>query len=213
MRVYFVRHGESIENTTGIYKGGSAELTEDGKTQAGFVAERFLKIPIDIILSSDMERAKMTASVISEKVGIGVTHSKLLEELSAPSELLEKDSDDPKTIAIRDAWFAHNRKREDEKSQYSDEESFYDAKKRAEKALAYIIKRKENDILVVTHGTFLRVMLIVMFEKTLRINIPAAKHFPDFRDFLIMSNTGITVCDYIDGNWKLITWNDNAHLG
>jgi len=213
MRIYFVRHGESTENTTRVYTGASARLTDEGKAQASFVAERFLKIPIDSILASDMERAKQTATIISEKVGVSVSCSELLQELSEPSELLGKDPDAPETITIRDAWLTH-RKKGDGTVPFSDEETLLEAKERAEKALTYIASHEEGDILVVTHGTFLRVMLFVMFEKMLGVKIPIAKYFVDSRKFLSsISNTGITVCDFSDGTWRLVTWNDHAHLG
>lgn len=212
MRVYFVRHGESIENTTRTYIGAHVELTEEGRAQAGFVANRFLKIPLDIILSSDMERAKKTALAVSEKVSIGVTHSELLRELSAPSEFIGKDPEDPETKALLEKWLAH-RKKGDGKKPFSDEETLPEAKERAKKALSYITAHEENDILVVTHGTFLRVMVLTMLESRLDVKISIAKHFEDFRNFISISNTGITVCDYNDGAWRLITLNDHAHLG
>ncbi len=207
MKVYFIRHGESEENTTQILAGGESPLTETGKAQARFVAERFKTIPVDLILSSDMIRAKRTAEEIAKTTGQGIVYSPLLCEASAPSELLGLKHDDPKAVDVREKWL--KKRQIDEAFHYSDEESLADLKARAKKALVFIEDREESDVAVVTHGTFLRMMIGVMalgddfrgvFVNRLRL-------------FLHTRNTGITVCEVKNGEWRLLTWNDYAHLG
>ncbi len=221
MRIYFVRHGQSEENISNTYIGAHAKVTEEGLRQAQYVGKRFEKIPVDIILSSDMARAKETARVISERVGQPVTYSELLQEGRAPSELLGKDPSHPEVAAIRELWLT--RRYQGEHMRYSDEETIADMKTRAGDALAFIANHEADNILVVTHGTFLRVVLgMIIIGDTFSPQL-----FKQFRERLSMSNTGITVCDYhkedarrvdldLPGKspgWRLITWNDHAHLG
>jgi len=227
MRVYFVRHGESEENVNDIYRGPAAKLTETGYAQARFVAERFTTIPIDLILSSTMERAKETARIISEKIGQGVIHSDLLVETKAPSEFLHKEYDDPEAVSVRNAWL--KTRYVDEHARYSDEENVADLKVRAKQALLFIADQKVNDCLVVSHGTFLRIILGIILEG----DDFSSQMFLRMRNAFSISNTGITMFDYNvpdsnhrhistkesqpgDGTisgWRLITWNDHAHLG
>ncbi len=222
MKIYFVRHGESEENTTRMYIGMHAKLTEVGIKQAEFVAERFTKIPIDIILASDMFRAQETANTIGKRINREVLFSELLQETSAPSELLGKNPKDPEVMKIQKAWITKRFSAED--AHYSDEESFNDFKQRAQMALQYIVRHEVDNILVVTHGTFLRVMIGIMILG----DDFSLDFFKQLRVIFVSSNTGITVCEYKKSietgdenfylpekvsDWRLITWNDHAHLG
>jgi len=66
--IYFVRHGESQANAeiTGI--GMDSPLTEKGREQAGFIAERCKRLPIQVIISSTMNRARETAEVVLKRI-------------------------------------------------------------------------------------------------------------------------------------------------
>jgi len=220
MRVYFIRHGESEENAFGIHGGGASPLTEKGEEQTRFLAKRFENIPADCILSSDMVRAQKTAEEVSKGTGLGVEYLKLLRESQAPSALLGKNviNPDPETNDLLEAW--HEKRFIDENFRYADEENVSDLKKRAREALSYLEARKEKDIIAVTHGTFLRVMVGVMLlgdEFTPQLLLTLREQFR-------MRNTGITVCEYTTrfrqdtseyaGHfWQIVTWNDHAHLG
>ena len=58
--VYFVRHGSTEGNEQGAYQHLYTPLSELGRRQAAFVARRFERIPVDIVIASDMERAAET---------------------------------------------------------------------------------------------------------------------------------------------------------
>lgn len=68
--VYFVRHGESRANVEKVFAGSRYDvpLTAAGLQQAkatGMLRDK----PIDIIVSSPLQRAKQTAKCIAEEIG------------------------------------------------------------------------------------------------------------------------------------------------
>ncbi len=58
MKLYFIRHGEIDAN---IIKGGSEKLNKTGKKQLKYLSDYLKDIPIDLIITSDLERALDTA--------------------------------------------------------------------------------------------------------------------------------------------------------
>ena len=66
MRLYIIRHGETIENRKGIIQGhNQGTLTDDGLAQAKAIAKRLAEEPVDVIYSSDLKRAYDTAKEIA----------------------------------------------------------------------------------------------------------------------------------------------------
>lgn len=205
-KIYLVRHGESIENKEERYIGESAPLTVHGMEQANFVAERFASIPFDVVLTSTMERAMETGKAIATRSGTPIEHHAIFSEFSRPSAFQGKSFKDPEVIATFPLFTEHIG---DPAWHYSDEENFFDVKKRAEQALALLAARPEERIVVATHGTFLKVCTCLI--------IAGEAFTPDM--FLRMRlsmktrNTGITVAEHDGDDWKLLAWNDYAHLG
>ena len=78
MKLYLVRHGESTYNIDGIIQPLGSELSEKGKEQAKFLAARFKNIPVDIIISSPLKRAKQTAEIIERVIQKEVIYTDLL---------------------------------------------------------------------------------------------------------------------------------------
>ncbi len=71
-KIIFVRHGESESNPEEIRAGqlDGYPLTEKGRKQSEDIAEILKKEKIDVFISSPVLRAKQTAEIISEKLGI-----------------------------------------------------------------------------------------------------------------------------------------------
>lgn len=209
--IYFVRHGESEGNIGPIRQTASAPLTEKGINQAHIIADRCAKIPVDILLSSTMERAKQTTLIISEKIQTPVEYSELFIERRRPSEVLgqPKESPEAKEInnLIKENFTKPNWK-------FSDEENFADLKQRALKSLEYITQKSEENILVVTHGYFLKVIAACIL---LGENITSSECQKILENLAPVHNTGITVIKYDELNknnpWNIIVWNDYSHLG
>ena len=102
MKVYFVRHGESEYNAKSLFQDGKVLLSEKGKQQAQVLAERFLNIPIDIIISSPYPRAKKTAEIINKKIKKKIIFSELIGERKMPKETIGKYAYSDELIKIKD---------------------------------------------------------------------------------------------------------------
>jgi phosphoserine phosphatase len=206
--VYFIRHGESEGNVGAIRQTAVTPLTERGINQAQILAERSSKLPVEVILSSTMVRARETTEFIAEKLLKPVEYSDLFVERRRPSIMLGNSKDHPEAIEadriIQENFHLPGFK-------YSDEENFEDLKLRAEKALEYLLNRKEEKILVVTHGFFMKIVLayvVLGMELT-------GRECVRFIRTVNMENTGINVFEFDEkkSKWKLWIWNDHAHLG
>ncbi len=207
--VYFVRHGESEGNVENISQGPDSKLTDKGKEQALFIADRCTRLSIDRVVSSTFERARHTAEMISERTGSPHDTSELFIERRKPSEQRGRPKDDPEAARIERVIGENFHIPE---YRFSDEENFEDLKDRARRAFEFLEEQKENSIVVVTHGYFIRVLgayLLFGDELTAQECRSAVAAFR-------ITNTGLTVAEYDEEKepqWRLVTWNDHAHLG
>ena len=64
MKVWVIRHGESVTNRDGLWTGWyDAALTEKGKQDATLAREYLSKVQFDKIYASDLQRARNTAEI------------------------------------------------------------------------------------------------------------------------------------------------------
>ena len=205
--LYLVRHGKSEANDERIYQRKETPLSKEGREQAYILQKRFEHIPIDILYSSSLKRAQETAEIINEKLKLSIHTTELVNEWGKPSSLLDISMDGEKSKEFRNELALH---KDNLYWKWQDEESMGELRDRAVQFLEEMKKDSKDNILVVTHSLFLKVMLsVVLFG-------PEALLFGNIESFNAhTTNTGITVFQLQDGkeNWKLITWNDYAHLG
>lgn len=215
-KIYFVRHGQTRENVEGKLQFPEGALSEKGKEQAEILAARFGNIPIEVIVSSDMVRAKDTAKAVSTKTGKEVIESPLFRERSMPSKFRGHSKEEPEVLEmLRDFEV----RKGSINWRHSDEETFAELLERAKSALLFLTELPQNTIAAVTHGGILRLMIVFMMMGD-KLTLDEAI---DFSDFVATSNTGVTLCEYRpDGEnpfthrprpWRLISFNDSAHLG
>lgn len=208
--VYFVRHGQSADNVAPIFQSNNSPLSEKGQQQALKIADRVSKISFDALVASPFPRAAQTAQAIADKTGKPIDLSHLFTEHINPHSIDGKPWDDVQASAVWRAW---------EDSLYNpnlrveDGENYEDLVLRADKALAYLLQRPEQSIVVVSHGNFLRTIIsrILLGDKLNgemlhRIQMAAS-----------MENTAISVLLYKDAYqkkdcWRLWTYNDHAHF-
>ncbi len=207
--VYFVRHGESEVNAGDVWVGDNTRLTEKGTAQAEYVASRCKTLPIDVIISSTLKRAVDTAEIIKNKITKPLEYSDLFAERKWPSEQVGLPKNHPKADEIkRKVWDDLS----NPEFRYSDEETFGDLKERIRKALILLEDRAEDNILVVTHGFIMRIIVayVVMGEEL------TAVECDQFIDKFHTKNTGLTVMHYGKKvkrtQWYFSVWNDHAHL-
>lgn len=208
--IYFIRHGQDEQGVGDVFQGADSKLTELGKRQATFVAERATALAADCLISSPMPRAKETAQAIAGTTHLTLETNELFREYTPPSDLVgsERMTRAGKTYIAQ--MIAHM----DEPAwHYADEDNYHDLHTRAVDAVDYILERKESKFIVVTHAGFMRVMITAMMTE----EVPNAQITYMFMRFLKPENTGITICRYHSNadrrnKWRLIAWNDHAHL-
>lgn len=205
--VYFVRHGEA-ENNIGekIDRGPLSMLTEKGKQQAEAVAERVQKLDVQALISSTYPRTLDTAAAIAERIGLVTEPSDLFIEWKHPSKMSHKPQEHPEAKAIRDLINSA----EDPSYRHSDEETFTEFCERAHAALNYLKQHPVDRLCVVTHAGFLRGLFgAAVFRAEF-----SRKELVSLFYNISTLNTGITYFRYEpERGWRIITWNDSAHLG
>lgn len=207
--IYFVRHGESEGNVGPILQSFTTPLTPKGREQAEYIAERATKLPVEAIISSPMARARETAEIILVKVSKPIEYSDLFGERRRPAEIIGQPKDAPRSIEIKKIVEENFHL---PTYRFSDEENFEDLKSRAKEALAYLAARPEDNVLVVTHGLFMRIVLAYVIHGEALTSEECVR----FIHGLNMENTGLTILGYDATKrspWWLWVWNDHAHLG
>jgi probable phosphoglycerate mutase len=208
--VYFVRHGQSVDNASPVFQSVNSPLSEKGISQAKNIAERLSSVQFEKLIASPVQRAKETAKHIADKTGKDITFSDLFVERIKPSEIDGKSWTDTSANQIWREW---------EESLYtqglriSDGENYDDTIVRVDKALAFLEACPESTLAVVTHGYFLRAMVarILLGEN---LTGPIMKRFQERAS---IENTAITVLNYRDAfeedfAWRLWTLNDHSHF-
>jgi len=83
MKAILVRHGETDANVEGRYAGwADVALTEKGVEQAHYAKERLKGQKIDLIVTSDLVRARHTAQIINEAYGCEIKVDEAFREMS-----------------------------------------------------------------------------------------------------------------------------------
>ena len=82
--IYLIRHGESQANKINVFLGhGDLDLTEKGYLQAEKTADFLSNIPVDVIYSSDLQRAYHTAQCTAERKNMPIIVNSNLREIFA----------------------------------------------------------------------------------------------------------------------------------
>lgn len=208
--IYLVRHGQSESNVGEIQRERASKLTEHGHEQAKILAERFKKLPVDIIISSGFPRAHDTAQHIVRAIEKPYAEVDIFGERRPPSKAIGLKRTDPVLVAYEESfWNLFH----DPQWRHEDSENFSDLNERAAACLEYLAQRPEEHIVVVGHGLFVRVLVArMLFGEEL-----TGRECLKLMRFLQTENTGITVVVYDPrspyGVWQMKTWNDHAHLG
>jgi broad specificity phosphatase PhoE len=205
--IYFVRHGETVLNAKQIRQGSEGPLSEKGRKQAAQTGERLASFKFDIVLVSPFQRTRETADIINTYLHNKLEYVDLLVERRNPKEIIGKWAGDPEVRNIVDRI---DKSFHDDNLRFSDEENFSDLKKRAAKLLMYLSQRPEKNILCVTHGIFLAmIMAYANYGESLTPEMYIKMSFFD-----PAKNAGISVCEYDphhrkrESGWRVLAWND-----
>lgn len=147
-RLYFVRHGESEFNRANRWAGSTdTPLTETGHAQAKKAGRHFKQknIPIDVIVSSPLDRAHQTAKHIASSIGYPheeiILHEPLIERNFGVLEG-NKDLVTATKYLFNEAAIDH----------YENIEKLADLQERVNNVLDYLKSLPHETILVVGHG-------------------------------------------------------------
>lgn len=200
-RFIFVRHAEAEGNKTRRFHGWTdSGITEKGRLQAKRLAERLKSTDIDVIYSSSLKRTMQTASYISEIKKLPIIASDQLKEINggdwediAWEELQQRWPDD------YNIW--ENRPYEHRMPNGETMEEFQG--RLLNEIIRIICQNEGRNILIVTHGTAIRVMICHFRACTLE----------EMNNVAWCDNTAITIIDYENGKFSSIVEGDATHLG
>lgn len=178
MKIFLIRHGESMQNTKENYSIGLPDhkvyLTEQGKEEARLAGEFLKKYIVDnkinisnsVMWVSPYTRTRETASIINEQLSI----KKVKEDITLIEQQYGLFSD--KEIAkIREMYpdqfaFYDNYYQNDGKfyAKLPQGESPFDVALRTKQFIDTIYRDKENVLFVVSHGTTIKTIVMNFFH-------------------------------------------------
>jgi valyl-tRNA synthetase len=155
--VYFIRHGESEGNAQGFIQGQQEgnPLTEKGRDQVKKSAQSLVGKTFKKIISSDLKRAKESAEILKEELGIDA-------EIEIWPELREWNTGTATMKSIKEVFgtdkFPYDKMAEKfEAGEFGPEaETLEKLLKRGKTVLKKL--EKEHDVLVIAHGGLLGTM-------------------------------------------------------
>lgn len=191
MKIYFTRHGLTEYNKERRIQGLlDSPLTLEGKEKAKELGARLKDEGIEIIYSSDQKRAMDSAKIINEALKLDIIPDRRLREVSMLSH-------EGMTWAES---VATNPDREDLIMQRPDlfnEGGIYPYRDALEDAIAFIfelIKTNYEKVLVMTHGSKLRVITTVLEGLDLK----------DTNKVELIKGLSLKIYDYNEGKFKLL---------
>lgn len=198
MKLYFVRHGESVANVEWVVsnRGFQHPLTDKGRQQVMNLADSLKDIEFSHIYSSPLQRAVQTAEILSKAMGMTFEITDALRE--GDGGILEGRSDVEcwrMVEELESQWFTKG----NHDAKIEDGESYNDIVARFVPFIEDLVKtyaRTENTILLVSHGATLRVGL-----SHLLINID-----PSTVLTRPMTNTGYIIVELTPIGLRCVEW-------
>ena len=196
---YLIRHGESLANQQNRLCGHADwDLTALGREQAKCTAQLFRDIPVDVVLSSDLLRARHTAQAVADIKGLEVqTDPGFREIFVGPWEgQLESDviAREPEVLA---AW---RRELKHVPGGESVQQLYQRVRASLDRAAALYAGK---NIVVATHATPIRLLTCVLSGRPLE---DAAQIKP-------VSNASVTKIVWDGTAYSLENTDRDSHLG
>lgn len=170
--IFFFRHGETDWNKNGLVQGASdIPLNETGLQQARDLADILSTKRLEIILSSDLIRAKQMAQMIGNKLNISIIFSAHLRETNyGEAEGMER-------VLAREKYAAIMQEIDNQKNENRHHlslpagESRHQVLQRVNNALHnFFAETPFNKIGVSTHGGVMNALLLHHFNVIKRFN-------------------------------------------
>lgn len=194
-----VRHGQTRSNVTGYYMGMSQEdLDNVGYAQVRSLSKRLANLPISLVYTSPLQRARTTASVIAEPHDL---------EPKALDDLLENNLGDWQGLhadEVKEKWPELWRQSRIDPSSVTmpGGESFAQVNVRAVRAFESIISANPGKLAVaVTHEIIVKLIVAHVLGVSNSI----------YRRFEI-KNASLSIIRLVGDKTRLVTLNDTSHL-
>jgi len=176
MILILIRHGETKEGKKGVLLGRlPGILSVKGKKEIKTVAEKIKKSKLDpeIIFSSDLNRAKQSAIIISKILVLKIKYDKLLRERAGGIAEGKKE---------KEINWKNYGKISLPYRKHKGGESFIEVKQRAKKFLNKISSvKKQKNIIIVSHSAFLAMLLSLLKKQSIEKSIKF-----DFKNSIIV---------------------------
>ncbi len=196
-RIYLIRHGETESNRRGIFRGRlDIPLSDTGEKQAESLKKYFKNISIEIVFSSPLKRALKTAEIAFNQKQI------IKEELINNLDLGDWSGVEKEKIRVNFPEKWNIWKKSPEEIKFPNGETLNDVYKRAEMFLTKILKMKEENIVVVSHRSVIKIIL------------SAALGIKDnyFWKFHLDNASVSTLINLEERGWTLYNLNYTSHL-
>ncbi|MCD6552281.1 histidine phosphatase family protein [Thermotoga sp.] len=198
MRLYLIRHGETLWNEKGLWQGiTDVPLNEKGKEQARRVAERLKRV--DAVYSSPLLRSFETAKEIAEKFGkeVRIEHDLRECEISLWNGLTVEE-------ALRRYPYEYKKWSVDPNFETKGLESMRSVQKRMVNVVVKIVAQERlnnsSDVVIVSHSLSLRSYICWV------LGLPLNLH----RNFKL-DNASLSIVE-IESKPRLVLLNDTCHL-
>ena len=205
-RVFLARHGQTNANVTEMVQGEHEPLNNVGQRQAIKLAERVQHLPIDKMYVSDYLRTRQTAEPILDVLDVPVEYVADFREERPPTSwvnVVSEKSDEGQQFFINMVD-----KASDPDWRVEDAENAHDVLARIQSGLRLLEADPAENILVVSHGTYLKQFIAnLLFDGQGAVADVAA-----FKRVFKTTNTGISMIQYDGVRWRVLTWNDHAHF-
>ncbi|MFD2332117.1 histidine phosphatase family protein [Cohnella sp. GCM10020058] len=189
MKLGLVRHGVTSWNMTGRIQGATdIPLSAEGERQALLLADRLRREPAtwDGIVCSDLMRARRTAELISERLGLPLASDVLLRERSFGEA--EGTTEEQRIARWGVDWRGRVPGQESDEQVRARGLSFVEA---------FTSRHPGESWLVVTHGSFLAQLL-----QALESGVDDSR----------IANLSLTIVEREDAGWVSTLHNCTAHL-
>lgn len=200
LKLYLIRHGQTFWNVEKRIQGqAESDLTPEGILQSELVGKRLSTVDFDCVYVSPLRRTLQTLKAMSVDSVVPVVEDCRLMEICMgdwQGKLVE-DLKNEYPNEIECFWSNPHTFNRDTCETYK---QVYD--RGVDFVRSVVAKHKTGNILVVTHGAFLKI-LFTYFRYLQLHDIPYVVH---------PHSTALSVVELKDGVWNMHFWNDVSHL-
>lgn len=203
MKLYFIRHGETLWNTLKIFQGTSnSPLTKKGEIQAIKLGEKLKNTDFTAFYSSPLGRTIQTSNLILKDRDIKIDYIEEFKEISlGDMEGVEREE----FIRLYPTEFENffNNPKEYNPKAYNGED-FYTLLDRVKTGLKKLVEnhKKDDVVAIVSHGMTLKIIFMAINNLS----------FDDVSKLTVPKNTSLTIVDYTDGKYNIELFSDVSHL-